>query len=260
MAKKTEFVVDIRAKSLGLDIEKLSEEVRKDFEDSIKTLAHGAYAQVVAKAQKELHDTRLDYLKALHFDKIGPNTYLIHLEGPYPNKLEEGYPSFDMKTGMLASKKIVEVGTRTGKPWVQRNQQDEKFAHVPLEHRPFSKAPKGKNMNQIIRNIKVYNQQGLKQKITSMFKDASGKPLEGKVATVTNPGIVADLLGLTKFQKVIQTETGKTRVESLYLTWRTVSEKSAGWNHPGFPGIHAFKRVEEWVDEQLDKIIQSFVK
>jgi hypothetical protein len=257
---KFEINVDIKARELGLKIERLTKDLQDEFYQAVSNVAHGAYARIVSDAQQKLHDSRLDYLKGLEFQKLGQNSYLIELQGDYPQKLEEGYAAFDMKPGMLASDKTVEVGSRTGLPWVQKGAEGGKFAHVPFEHKPFSKAPRGKDLNQILRGVKVYNRQGLKQKITSVFKDASGNPLEGAVAKITDTGLVANLQQLTKFQKVVKTQAGKEQVKSLYLTWRTVSENSSGWVHPGHQGVKLFDYAQKYVEEELENIIKSFTE
>lgn len=253
--------VRFKAAALGKSLENLSAEVEAELEQAIKDTANAAYATIVAKAQSELNSTRADYLKGLGFEELGKNTYLITLEGDWANSLEKGFSGFDIREWMLASEKVVQVGPRTGQKWVRKAEDGHKYAHVPFEHRPFSKAPKTSDLSQAIKKLQAFNSQGRSQKFTSIFKDASGKALEGRVATIRKVDGFPQLDGITKYQKIYKNEsTGKQTVQSVYMTFRTVSENADSWRHPGFGGLHAFDEAEKWIDEQIDNIINALVK
>ena len=258
-SKKGEVDIQLRAKELGLEIDNLATSIESEFYQAIEDTANAAYASIIADAQKQLNSQRQDYLKALKFDRIGENSYVISLDGDWANKLESGYPSYDMKQGMLNSSKTVGVGSRAGEPWVQKNKKGKKFAHVPFEHQPHSKAPKGaSDLGQAIKMLEAKNKSGRKQKLTTIFKDPSGKPLQGKVASVRDTGI-PQLDGITKFQKTYTNDAGKETTQSIYMTWRTVGEDSDGWIHPGFSGIKAFDEAEMWAAKEIDNILKSFL-
>lgn len=253
--------VKIRAAALGKSLENLAADVQEEFDSAIRDTANAAYASIVAKAQQELNSTRQDYLRGLNFEDLGNNTYLIVLEGDFANALEKGYSGFDVREGMLNSEKIVGVGPRSGQPWVQTGKDGKKFAHVPFEHRPHSKAPQAADLNQAIKKLTAMNRSGMEQKLTKVFKDASGKPLEGRVASVKKVDGFPQLDGIAKYQKIYKNEsTGKETVQSIYMTFRTVSENGDSWRHPGFAGLHAFDEAEKWVEEQIDNIIKVLIK
>jgi hypothetical protein len=252
--------IHIRATALGKSLENLASEIQEELDQAIKDTANAAFASITAAAQSQLHSSRQDYLRGLSFEELGNNTYLIILEGDFANSLEKGYPGFDVRTGMLNSEKIVGVGPRSGQKWVQQGKNG-KFAHVPFEHRPHSKAPQASDLNQAIKKLQAMNREGVQQKLTSIFKDASGKPLEGRVATVNKVKGFPQLDGLTKYQKVYKNETtGKETLQSVYLTYRTISENGKSWRHPGFSGLHAFDEAEKFVEEQIDNIINALIK
>jgi len=256
---KGEIDIKMKAEKLGLDIERLAGSVEQEFLQAIRDTTQGAYAKIVAAAQEQLKTTQKDYLKGLRFEQIGDNQYLITLDGSFANALEGGRPAFDMRAAMLKSTKTVEIGSRAGEPWVQKNKNNQKFAHVPLEKKPFSKNPKMSDMAQAIRQLEAYNQSGRKQKITQTFKDPSGKALQGKVATVKDTGI-ANLEGLVKYQKVSQNEkTGKESVSSVYINYRTVAENGKPWIHPGIKGIQAFEQAEQWLEKEIEVILKHFL-
>lgn len=253
--------VKLRAAALGKSLENLAYEVEEEMNQAIKDTANAAYASIVAKAQQELHSTRQDYIKGLTFEELGNNTYLITLEGDFANALEKGYSGFDVREGMLKSEKVVGVGSRTGQKWVQTGKDGHKFAHVPFEHRPHSKAPQAADLNQAIKKLTAKNKMGEDQKFTKIFKDASGRPMEGRVASVKKVDGFPQLDGIAKYQKIYKNETtGKETVQSIYMTFRTVSENGDSWRHPGYQGLHAFDEAEKWVEEQIDNIIKALVK
>lgn len=250
--------ISIEAEKLGLALDNLAKDLQAEFEYAISNTAHAAYAQIVAKAQSELDSTRLDYLKGLQFDQVGENEYIIMLSTPEANKLEQGYAPFDLKPGLLGSKKTVAVGSRSGMPWVRTSKTGKKYAAVPFSHRPFS-GKGSSDMQQILRKFTTKNTQGRKQRVTQIFKDPAGNPLEGKVAALKNTGHT-DLEGLVKYQKnYINQQSGKITTQSLYVTYRMVSEDSQGWQHPGYAGLQAFSEAEAYVQEEIQRILQDFL-
>lgn len=258
-SKNGKIDIQLRAEELGLNIEQLASGLEAEFNQAIQDTANAAYASIISDAQSKLNRTRQDYISNVQMDQIGENSFLISLSGDWANKIEGGFPAFDMKPGMLNSQKTVEVGSRAGQPWVQKGKEGQKFAHVPLEQRPDAKTGGASDLGQMLKKLEAYNKGGRKQKLTSTFNDPSGNPLQGKVATVRNTGF-KDLDGITKFQKIYKNEdTGKSTVQSVYLTWRTVSENGSGWQHPGYEGLHAFDAAEQWVSKEIDNILNAFL-
>jgi hypothetical protein len=263
MSNKKDFVLELRAQELGLDINNLAQGLEREFQEAVAQTATAAYAKIVASAQLKLGSLSQEYLKGLDFQKIGKNQYLIILEGKFSNSLEQGIPSHDMKKTMLASKALVSEGSRAGQPWVQNAKDGHKYAYVPFPKNPFSKAsPEIARVGNIIKGFTAQNRAtGMSQKITSVFKDGQGNPLEGNVASVSGHGL-KDLENLVKYQKVQRNEkSGKKTVQSVYMTFRTISENSpAGkWMHPGRDGLRAFAEAEAIVAKELDNILRYFL-
>lgn len=258
MAKDGEFIIDFNAEGFQKQLEQASDQVIGEIKGAVKDLANAAYANIVASAQSKLKTTRLDYLKGLKFDSLGDDTYLISLEGQFPNAIEDGWGPFNMKDKMLSSTKTVQVGSRAGQPWVQKGKKGQKYAHVPFEKKPFSKDLPTGDMASMIKKFKAVNAKGRVQNFTSIFKDEGGKPIEGKVASVRNTGIPG-LENVTKYQKIYtNTNTGKQVTSSVYLTFKTVSELSPAdaWYNKGFAGAHFFKETEDFVEEQMNNILK----
>lgn len=230
--------------------------LEQEFKTAVSELAHAAHADIVGQATAKLNSTRQDYLKALRFDQIGPNEYLISLDSAWAQALETGFPGYNMTEKLLKSQKIVDVGTRAGQPWVQESKKGDKFAHVPMQKRPFSKVSKHADLASAIRKMTAQNSQGRKQRITSIFKGLEGNALEGKVATgrSDNP----NLDGLVKYQKIYKNK-GKETVQSVYINYRTISEAGKAWLHEGFSGIKAFPEAQRNIQTQMDKIVKTLL-
>lgn len=256
----SEINIRFKAQALGKSLENLAYEVQEELNQAIKDTANAAYASIVGSAQLGLHSTQKDYLKGLDFQQIGENSYLIVLEGDWANAIEKGFSGFDLKEWMLKSEKVVGIGSRTGEKWVQTGDEGEKYAHVPFQKQPFARAAASSDMNQAIRKLQAFNKQGRAQKFTSLFKDDKGRPLEGRVASVKNVEGFPELNGITKYQRKSKSESGKETLQSHYMVFRTISENGQGWMHPGYSGAHFFDEAEQWVDQQVDQILNTLLK
>lgn len=267
MSSKKPGVIDlnIKADELGLQFEKMGQVAEEQFNQAVSDVAHMIHANIVAKAASELSGLRQDYLKGLTFDKVGDNSYVIGLAGEWANKVEDGFAAYDMKAALLSSNANVEVGSRAGQPWVQQSKSKDKhkFAHVPFEHKPFAKEGKAQNLAQAIKQLQARNADGAQQKMTQVFKSPSGRPLQGKVATVGTAQVggkhLKDLDGLVKYQKTYKNKSGKETTQSVYMTFRTISEVGTGWKHPGFDGLKAFPEAEQAAEQAIEQIMKKFL-
>lgn len=261
----TDISFKLRAEALGKSIENMAPKVEAEINEAVKNLAHAAYIQMTALIQrKQMSDTnRQDYLKNLKFTELGGNSYLIHLEGEWANKLEDGYGPYSLREILLKSKKIVQVGPRTGQPWVQHNQQGKKYAHVPFDHHPHRGNASG-DLGTDIKRLSAKNIQGKAQNLTEIFKGPNGNPMDSGSGKNTRPvavvkelpeGTSKNLMNMAKFQKVH--ESGA--VSSIYMTWRTISESGKDWTHPGHRGYEIFKQAEEWVKAEMDQLVKTIL-
>lgn len=247
----------MRAEALGKTLENLAPQIEEEINQAVKNLAHAAYTAMTAKIQSmSISDkSRKDYLKGLKFEDLGDDAYLIVLDGEWANKLEQGYGSYSIRDALLKSKKIVGVGSRSGEPWVRTSKEGHKYAAVPFEHKPHAN-PTG-DLGRDIKNLMAKGTNGQVQSLDKIFKNADGKAINGKVATVsasdtTNP----NLAGLTKYQHVHP--SGK--VSSVYMTYRMVSENGKDWVHPGSSGYQLFKEAQDYVEKEMDNIIKTLIK
>lgn len=252
MSKKSEISITLEAQALGKNLENLADELAAEVEQQVSTAMHAAFATIVAKAQSDLSSTAGDYLAALDFDKVGSD-YIISLSGKWPNLIESGFEGFDMRGTLLNSQAVTPNG-----PWVKESKKGHRYARVPFQHKPFSGATQGSNMVEALKSLRATNSQGRRQRLTSIFKDPSGNPLYGKVATVGKTGNPM-LDGIVKYQqRYVNQSTGKVSTQSVYMTFRTISEAVAtGWQHPGYDGLNAFQDAEEYVRSEIEKILRD---
>ena len=251
--------IHIQAEALGLSLEGIGKELEAQIKQAVSDLATASYNAMVAQAQEEFGNARerQEYLRSLKIDTIGPDTYMIHLDGEWANRLENGAPSTAMNPIMLASSKIVQIGSRAGKPWVRRAKDGHKYAAVPMEHKPFSKEKNNMAMGKAIQGIMTKNASGSLQKITQIFKDIDGNPVIGKAAVATEVDTpIANLQGLTKYQ--YQSESGK--MSSVYMTYRTISEIGKTWMTAARPGHYIFEDAEKEIRTQMDNILRTLLK
>lgn len=247
----------VRAEALEKTLDNLAPQVEEELNQAVKNLAHAAYTSMIANIQKrQISDkSRKDYLKALDFKDLGDDSYLIVLDGEWANKLEKGFGSYSIRDQLLKSKKVVGVGSRTGESWVRTAKDGHKYAAVPFEHKPHAN-PSG-DLAKDIKNLMAKGVNGQVQNIDKIFKNADGKAIHGKVASVaafdaTNP----NLANLTKYQHVHKSG----RVSSVYMTYRMVSENGKDWIHPGHDGYQLFKETEAFVESEMDNIIRKLLK
>lgn len=248
--------------SLGEELNKLQKRLdniapslEAQLNESLADVAETTYASIISNAQRNLDSTKLDYISGVKFEDLGDNSYAIYLEGKWPQMLEDGFPSYVMQETLLKSQSNVSSGSRAGSPWVQTAKDGHKFAHVPIGGK--SSPPGGSSMADVVKSLKAKNMANRKQKITSIFKDTNGNPVQGKAATVREKGSPLD--GLVKYQSTAKDASGKARTSSVYVLYRTISETGKPWVHPGFSGLGAFDEAEKQVIENISKILQDML-
>jgi hypothetical protein len=269
-----EFIVNLDVEALRRGIKYIAESTVNDIKQAVKDLAHAAHSAIAGQATKTLNQTRKSYLSGLKFETVSPDNYIIYLDGKWPNSIEDGWKPYDMKDSLLSSTALVKEGRNKGREWVQKTKsgpnKDKRYAHVPFEHSTGKAAKGSSNLAEVIKSLEAYNKRtGLKQKITKVFKDESGKSMVGNVATFRYPADFVQqfdktplLEGLTKYQSIKVDKNGKERVTSVYLTFRTISDLSAAgkWYSSGYQGLGAFPEAEKEVEKELQNILDHFLK
>ena len=233
--------LSIRAEELGLDFDLITQQATQSINQGVQALAQATFNTAIELAHEKLSSTQQDYINALSFSrkKIGKNVFYEISLSDSMNWIEDGFPGYDMKPGLLNG------------PKSRVNKQGKRYNIVPFRHKPFGKAggssnsTRAKLQNELSATIKKY---GLDQ----IIKDSNNRALEGRVKSLTNKGLLPNLQGLTKYQKRY-----KSVIQSTYMTFRVVSENSSpsSWIHPGYRGANIFPELEKYVDEQIDEIL-----
>lgn len=249
---------------LGDEFQKLDDGMRRALLLELASIQQGTKDEWLRIAQARLKSTRADYVQGLQHGEtlvtrvIGVNTvFEVQLVGKMPNNIEFGMASFDMKTvrpGWLGGSKA------------KTSKDGTKYVTIPFRHSLSSAAH--------LAYTGKAKQQDLKKKLTQVVKDygldrmaraASGAVIAGPTSRVPNNAPVHPYLkGLTRIQNPTQgkTKSGQGRGSSQLLTWRVMSEKSKpdAWIHPGIKAANLLPEVEKWVDNELDRIIDSIMR
>lgn len=252
-----------------IDFSELTEATTTAIDALVGQVANSALGRWDQLARETLKTGRSDYLKGLQdtdsFKQTGRHEYEIALVGFLPNALESGMDKLDLKPGLLGGKsaKVGRSGFR--------------YATVPFRHFASSKTADRAPQPSFAKELKDIVQ---KTGLNRVGRDAAGKPITGKVKTVTGTaGVVKKLKayhattpleGLTKYQHV----SPKGAVSSQLMTFRTVSDSpsakaaaarrgvswDASWTHPGLRGIHLLPKVAEWAEDELEQGIQKILE
>ena len=156
---------------------------------------------------------------------------------------------------MLRSTKKV----ASGEPWVKTAADGHKYAAVPFVRQPSSKEAKNKDIASAIKSMYAINRSTKKkQKLTSIFRDPSGEPLQGVVGIGESDNPMLDKL--VKIQKTSITPNNRLVTKSLYINFRVVSELQGNnkWMHPGYEGLNVFAEMEEFIDREIDNILKVY--
>ena len=74
-------------------------------ETVLRNVTSGFMKSWINTAEKELHQTRQEYVNSIYVEQIRPLTWVVGLRGIFPNMLEQGATPFDMKEGFSQSSK-----------------------------------------------------------------------------------------------------------------------------------------------------------
>lgn len=124
---------DSLGETLRSEIASLLGGINSRLDEELKVIAEQGEAKAKDWATIRLHSTRQQYESALNAVQIGPNKWAITLNASAAH-LEEGYPAFDMKPGMLNSQALVSTGKNVGKKWVRTSKDGSfRYAIVPMD-------------------------------------------------------------------------------------------------------------------------------
>lgn len=199
-------------------------------EGAIGTSLNLIFNQWQASAQTTLHSTLPDYLMGLQATSIqqpydDPLTGAVVLMGDLPNSIESGWGPFDEKPGFMASSKA------------HKTDKGGWYMNVPFRHgTPGSigvGTPMTRDIYGVAKTLDAYGSSGTNQRLSV--------PGQGDISWngYQRKNNIND--GMVRIEK-----TYKNATQSMYYTWRRVSNSSdpQSWWHPGYKGAHIAEKVE----------------
>lgn len=260
------FSVKVKLEDAGYNVEAFEASMIDAFRVAVGGLAKAAQNEWVRLAQTKLKTSKEIYINGLRQAESfklkttsGVDTFEIALVGVMPNNFEFGMPSFDMKSvrpGWLGGSKA-----RTAK-------DGHKYIMIPFRH-STSDSPAmgytGKAAAVSDPNLKTQLRAAVKEYgLNRMLRSGSGQVVAGPVKRIPKAAPVHPYLkSLTRVQAPTsgKTKTGKQKGSSQLITWRVMSENSpaSSWIHPGVNAANLLHDVENFVDSQMDKIIEQIM-
>lgn len=255
----------------------------------VQQLRDDAYDYAQSLAADRLHSTAHKYLGALKKVDPTPGTWTIILE-PSAMYLEEGYSGYDMISAGLARGGKSHFSQETGRRYVripfEHIQAFAKESHPmnPVKVQMGLPSMTGTTKGSIAQDLKNLKKLFAPQDPGITPYPGTNTPIKGKVWAITkNPAgpqweyreFNSDIRkrlepqkqpsGLTSGITKIQYESGSGKMKSKYLTWRTATDpripmmvhNKPNWIHPGYPGAHIMKDVEQYITDEFAKRISE---
>jgi hypothetical protein len=247
--------ININTEELLKDLVDIKDSARDSINKAVGSLAASTNAKVQELAAEQLKTTSSKYRKALSFEEISKNIWVVSLDESMLWREE----------GMTAHSQIDDLLKNNAKISSKGN----KYKSIPMDYSgPESEqTPKTK---ELVKQIKSH----LKTERISFKKiefDPNGNPRLGKIHSMNIPSdkpteksSTPALQGINIYQKM----GASGKIERHITAFRTVSEsqKEEGkWVHPGVRGAYLMDQAFEWAvntweNEILPELFASFGK
>lgn len=234
---------------LGIELEKLTNDMLRDLAAAVQTLAGQTFEKAVELTASRLHSTRQQYIDALHLSEEGPGIYVVYLD-PAVNYLEDGQDAHPMLPQLAQGpkSKVAKDGSR--------------YVIIPLRQHTAPINPDNPKQKDLADRLKSMI---TKRKFEKVKSGISGKT--GKYTTVERmkwkEGDHPYLKGAVRIREYKNEEAAQKRrqpISSAYMTFRVASTKqdpAEHWFFPGTAGAQIFPELEKWADQQLETIIKE---
>jgi hypothetical protein len=218
--------------------------VKQQMREVLRLTADAARVEWVKSARHLLKSTASQYVEGIGYPTVKGFTATIKLSGWLPNALENGTSPFDMKPGLLASKKA------------KRMKKGGKYIRIPFGLKtpgaqgvspqvmpePIYRSAVKLNFGQSVKLPIKYENMGLRTRLSPDLKKWQHYTWKA-----------SPFAGITKVQRFPGAlPTSKTGKLAAYKTFRTVSSNSdpSSWIHPGFRD----RKILESAAKQIDLI------
>lgn len=251
--------IEIDPNQVKSEFDRLKSQIEAELNKGVRLLAQSTEARIKQMADEKMKIMNEDYKKAVHFEQIDNNIFVVTLDQKMLFR-EEGKKSWNMiDTHLQRNYKVGKDGS--------------KFKVIPFEHGSSemdggetkdTSGPKTQKQQDI---IGVLRKELEKKNIPfkEIEKDASGQPKLGKLHTLNLPSEKPSknarfpaLQGLTIFQEKDKAGVVQRRL----MTFRVMSEKQKGdgrWIHPGFKPLNLFEEAAQWAEQQWEQIIAPMI-
>lgn len=236
----------INAQELAESLNGFKDEIEKDIENSVKSLASMTHAKTLELAEEKLRSLKPQYKKALSFEEVQKGIWVVSLDES-AMFIEEGKDPGSMVDDLLKRGfKVAKDGSR--------------YRSIPIGSK-FSPSARGESMTPKTKELVGRIKKELSARKISYKKietNPDGSPRLGLLHKINinseKPSEKAThgvLEGLTIYQRK-DAKTGKVKRD--ILTFRTVSSKHKGskWNHPGLPAAKLMDEAFDWAMETWD--------
>jgi len=241
--------------------------------------AAGARAQWIRVARQRLGSSRHDYIRGIQEVEREEGARVISLVGWLANAIEQGLPSFDMRTTLLSGKSRL---TKVGK-------DGKRYGHVPFRHgtpasgggggTPMGRAygPVGDDSRGVGGVVGSDDAKSMGARVYAAAKTLSATKTHtytsarsrGSITETKWGGRLQEGLAPKLHERhatdifsgmVRERHTYDRATQTKFMTWRTISERTGtGWIHPGITARHLASSVEEWVGEHAGKIVANAI-
>ena len=233
----SDLVVTVNLDKLGIS-DQLSPQIVGAVQSSLQTSLAIVRDRWQQEVQNKLNSTRPLYLQGLQWDSVvypyDGNAFsgAVVLNGKFPNMLESGFPSFDMKIGFSKSDKKIQ---KKNGGW---------YLTIPIRHSTPGSFMYGSPMPKDVYGVAKQLGNGEKLSYPGMG-DKSWTGYQRKHKTYD---------GLTRIIKSYQNSK-----QSQYYTFRRVSDKSdpSSWMHPGFSGVHVAEGLLPFAEKTFTDILTT---
>lgn len=244
--------------------------IDKAMKDAARDLSTQVYSHIVEQAQEKLHSTREKFLKALHYEQVEDDTWVVQLDKE-AMFIEEGIPpNKDMLDGLLKSSKAktAKDGSRyivvpfqhnkgpTSQTPAQTTLTDTVKAEMKKRQIPYGKienGPDGKPKTGLIHSFDI-----MRNPIKSANGPGQGKGPIGSVRQ--GPTGIPFLQGVRVYQHVTKDKEGKEKASKSIMTFRIASSKHKGqgrWIHPGLEAKKFLDEAAEWAKKEFEDRIRD---
>lgn len=215
---------------------------------AISDIMEGARAYWIQQASQRLHSTQRDYIDGIQVVEMADGSATITLAGAWPNALEEGMASYDMREVFL--------GSKAGKKR-RRNAAGQYYRVIPFRHQTpgtagsLGGAPMGSAYQGMLGaagsaalgSAIHAAAKTLRATTTTPSGTRWGGRLPAGMAPKLQPHHVTDIYaGMVR-------KKGSGKTGTSYTTFRTISESNpVGWIHPGLSGVHIGEDVSAYIE------------